>query len=66
MSAKKIKITGLEANLLLFGLDPMIKSGRCKELGYSDAEVSSLRDRLFRAHEHPRENEDGTFIDKVE
>ena len=55
-----MKITGLEANLLLFALDHLLGSdenGKLKSAfpGYSPKNCQALRDRLFGIHEHPRE-----------
>lgn len=55
-----MKITGLEANLLLFALDDFLgadDNGKLKSAfeGYSLRSCQALRDRLFAIHEHPRE-----------
>ena len=53
-----MRITGIEAHILLFALDSYLlcdKNGRVPEMkdGYSVEHLQSLRDRLFKAHEHP-------------
>lgn len=59
-----MNITGLEANLLLFCLDAYCEvdvQGKLTKAvhGYALGELQNLRDRLFRAHEHPEEDEEG-------
>ena len=53
-----LEITGIEANLLLFLLDDYIagkwRVGKTIE-GYNPEDLQGLRDRLFAAHEHPKE-----------
>lgn len=56
--SKTITITGVEANILLFGFDRMFLTNREGKIqvgfpGYKDEDIQSLRDRLFAAHEHP-------------
>lgn len=58
MSADGIKISGLEANFLLFALDNYLgvdANGHIFQAkhGYTRADLQALRDRLFNAHEHP-------------
>ena len=58
-----MQIDGLEANLLLFGLDKLLgvdDQGKLRNTfpGYTIEFCQSLRDRLFGAHEHPPETED--------
>lgn len=60
----KMKVSGLEANLLLFALDKYLGVDRHGKLlftqrGYTMEETQDLRDRLFAAHEHPEEDIDG-------
>ncbi len=55
-----MEITGLEANLLLAGLDIIAATdggGKVTKArrGYTLPQVQELRDRLFRAHVHPEE-----------
>jgi len=55
-----MEITDLEANLLLYGLDMLCntnENGHIRKFPkyYKRKEVQELRDRLFAAHEHPRE-----------
>lgn len=55
-----MKITGLEANLLLYALDKFLgvdEDGRVQSTypGYKKKKVQKLRNRLFLAHEHPEE-----------
>ena len=55
-----MKITGLEANLLLFALDDFLGADENGKLtsafpGYSLKKCQALRDRLFGVHEHPSE-----------
>ena len=59
-----MRITPLEANLLLFALDLMCKTnskGLVTQafVGYTLDEIQSVRDRLFAKHEHPPEDDDG-------
>jgi hypothetical protein len=66
-----IRISELEANLLLFALDKTFgadESGalRCVLSGYSLREMQSIRSRLFNAHRHPDGNSiEGTSPDTV-
>ena len=63
-----MNITGLEANLLLFCLDAYCEvdaGGKLNKAqhGYTLRELQDLRDRLFLAHEHPKEdNEEERFV----
>jgi hypothetical protein len=57
-----MRITGLEANLLLTAFDAYVGiDGDGKVLsgkdGYSARYLQALRDRLFEAHEHPDEED---------
>lgn len=63
-SEHKIEVTGLEANLLLFGFDQHFATDeqglitnlkRVKQLGYLPEDVQKLRDKLFAIHQHPKE-----------
>jgi hypothetical protein len=62
----KVEITGLEANYLLFALDFYLHTDTEGKInpwptslrfhGYTRDDLQALRDKLFDAHEHPKEN----------